>query len=232
MFSTAIITGLLLGLFRVPSAVAQPVNASNFIVKHLASGYFPHAKGDLSPFDVHAQFIGYSATTQSWLTGLNPASGNSDKDKAKMMTELAYAKSFDDNDPDMTGDLNSLLAAIAANSTALHRRQTSSTIQVSASHAVQWGSCAAFFSCISGTTCIFDLAIGTAPRSQCVARGGSNCCISWSTYNVVAGFFSTTWITCNNEVAEQGLSTASCQGFGGEAQGGDVCLSNRAKGCS
>ena len=229
MFSTAIITGVLLGFLQVPSVVAQPVNASNFIVKHIASDYFPHAKGDLSPFDVHAQFVGYSAMTQSWLAGLNPASGNSDKDKAKMMTECAYAKPFDDNDPDMTGDLNSLLAAIAGNSIALQRRQASA-FQVSASHAVQWGTCAAFFSCISGTTCIFDLAIGTAPRSQCVAQGGSNCCISWSTYNVVAGFFSTTWITCNNEVTE--LSTASCQGFGGEAQGGDVCLSNRAKGCT
>lgn len=231
MFSTAIITGVLFGLFQVPNVVAQPVNASTFIVKHIASDYFPNAKGDLSPFDVHAQFVGYNATTQSWLTDLNPASGNSDKDKAKMMTEVAYAKPFDDNDPDMTGDVNSLLAAIAGNSTALQRRQAS-TFQVATAHAVKWSTCAGVLSCLSGTTCSFNLNIGKAPRSQCQSQGGSSCCISWSTYNIRAGFFSSTWTTCNDEVTAQKRSTASCEGYGSSAQGGDVCLSNRAGGCT
>ena len=231
MFSTAIVTGLLLSLLQVPSVVAQPVNASSFIVKHTASDYFPNAKGDLSPFDVHAQFVGYSASTQSWLTGLNPASGNSDNDKAKMMTEVAYAKPFDDNDPDMTEDVNSLLAAIAGNSTALQRRQAS-TFQVATSHAVKWATCAGVYKCVTGTTCSFDLAVGKAPRSQCQSQGGSNCCISWSTYKVRVGFFSSTWTTCNDEVTAQGKSQASCEGYGSSAQGGDVCLSNRASGCT
>ena len=241
MFSTAIITGLLLGLFQVPSVVAQPVNASsvvaqpvnasNFMVKHTASDYFPNAKGDLSPFDVHAQFVGYNASTQSWLNGLNPASGNSDKDKAKMMTEIAYAKPFDDNDQDMTGDVNSLLAAIAGNSTALQRRQASG-FQVSTSHAVTWASCADVFSCLSGTRCPFILAVAGDPRSQCVSQGDSNCCISWSDINVKVGFFNSTWINCNDEVTTQGFSQASCQGYGSYSQGGDVCLSNRATGCT
>lgn len=231
MFSTAIITGLLLGLLQVPSVVAQPVNASNFIVKHTASDYFPNAKGDLSPFDVHAQFVGYSASTQSWLNGLNPASSNTDKDKAKMMTEVAYGKPFDDNDPDMTGDVNSLLAAIAGSSTVLQRRQASS-FQVDTSHAVTWAPCANVYNCLTGMSCSFDLAVGKAPRSQCVKQGDSNCCISWSTYNVRVDFFASTWTTCNDEVTAQRLSQASCQGYGSSAQGGDVCLSNRATGCT
>ena len=232
MFSLpAIIAGLLLGLAQIPSGVAQPFNASNFIIKHTASDYFPNAKGDLSPFDVHAQFVGYDGTTQSWLTGLDPASGNSDKEKAQMMTEAAYAKPFDPNDPDMTEDVNSLLATIAGNSTALQRRD-SSTFSVAAAHAVKWSTCAGVLSCLSGTTCTFSLDVGKAPRSQCQSQGGVNCCISWSNYNIRAGFFSATWTTCNDEVTAQKRSTASCEGYGSSGQGGDVCLSNRATGCT
>ena len=232
MFSTAIIAGLLLGTSQIPNGVAQPVDPSNFIVKHIASDYFPNAKGDLSRFDVHAQFVGYDSTTQSWLTALNPASGSSDEEKAKMMTEAAYVKPFDANDPDMAGDVDSLLAAIAGNSTALEKRASSSTFATATAHAVKWSTCAGVLSCLSGTTCSFSLAIGKAPRSQCQVQGSSTCCISWSDYNIRAGFFSAAWTSCNSEVIAEGLSKASCEGYGSSAQGGDVCLSNRASGCT
>ena len=231
MFAPAIITGLLLGASQIPSGVAQPVNASNFIITHVASDYFPNAKSDLSPFDVDVQFIGYNATTQAWLTGIDPASGSSDEEKAMMITAAAYAKPFDANDPDMTEDVNSLLAAIDGNASAVQKRDSSS-FKVVASHAVNWGVCAGIFSCLSGTTCALNIAIGKAPRSQCQSQGSSNCCISWSDYSVRAGFFSTTWTICNDEVDAQGLSNASCEGYGSSAQGGDVCLSNRASGCT
>ena len=232
MFSTAIIAGLLLSTFHVPTGVAQPVNPSSFIVKHIASDYFPDAKGDLSHFDVHAQFVVDDSTTQSWLTTLDPASGDSDEEKAKKLTEAAYAKPFDAEDPDMTGDVDSLLAAIAGNSTTHEKRQQQSAFAVATAHAVKWSSCAGVLSCLSGTTCSFNIAIGQAPRSQCQVQAKSTCCISWSNYNVRVGFFSSTWTICNDEVTAQGLSNASCEGYGSASQGGDVCLSNRASGCT
>lgn len=231
MFSSAIIPSLLLGLSQIHSSIAQPVNASSVTVTLAASDHFPHAKGDLSPFDVDVKYVGYNASTQSWLTSLNPASGASDEEKAMIMTEAAYAKPFDADDPDMTADVNSLLATIAGNATALEKRDGSS-FKVVAGHAVKWAACAKVFGCLSGSTCTFTLNVGKAPRSQCQSQGGSNCCISWSDYNVRVGFFSTTWTTCNDEVTAQQMSTASCEGYGSSSQGGDVCLSNRANGCT
>lgn len=231
MFSSTIIAGLLLGLSQIPSGVAQPVNSSDFIITHVATDYFPNAKSDLSRFDVDVRFVGYNPSTQSWLTGLDPASGNSDEEKAMMMTAAAYAKPFDANDPDMNEDVNSLLAAINGTATAVQKRDGSS-FQVATAHAVKWATCAGVLSCLSGTTCTFSIAVGQAPRSQCVAQGTSTCCISWSDYNVRAGFFSITWTTCNSEVNAQKRSLASCEGYGSSAQGGDVCLSNRANGCT
>ena len=240
MFSPTVIVGALLGLSQI--GVAQPVNATNsIIIKHIASDLFPNAKGDLSPFDVHVQYSGYDASTQSWLTGLNPASGTSDEEKAIIMTEAAYAKPFNANDPDMTEDVKFLLAAVAGNATALERRDSSS-FQLSTKHALNWAACSAFISCVTGTSCGLGIDIGEAPRSQCESHGGSSCCISWSNYNVRALFFSITWTTCNNEVDAQQKklkqrSSAqdpyySCEGYGSSAQGGDVCISNRATGCT
>lgn len=194
--------------------------------------YFPHTKSDSSPFNVDVQFVDYNAATQSWLTGLDPASNNNNEEKAKMITAAAYAKPFDANDPDMTEDVNSLLAAINSTVTVIEKRASSSTFQVVTAHAVAWSTCAGFMSCLSGTTCTFSVDIGQAPRSLCQAQGSSTCYISWSNYCVRAGFFSTTWTTCNSEVTAQKRSTASCEGYGSSAQGGDVCLSNRATGCT
>ncbi len=149
-----------------------------------------------------------------------------------MITAAAYAKPFDTNDPDMTEDVNSLLAAINGNVTVVQKRQAGSHFKIAAAHAVAWQTCSHLFACLSGDTCSFSVAIGQAPRSQCQAQGTSTCCISWSNYNVRAGFFSTTWTTCNDEVTAQKRSLASCEGYGSSAQGGDVCLSNRANGCT
>ncbi|KAL4892230.1 hypothetical protein BDV59DRAFT_180314 [Aspergillus ambiguus] len=232
MYSSAIIAGLF-GLYQMTSGVVLPARAeepAGFVVSLLASDYFPHSKGDLSPFDIDAYFANYDDDTKSWLTALDPHTGATDEEKARMLTEAAYAKKFDENDPDMAEDVQSLLAAVAGNpTTALTKR---SNFLTDSSHAVVWSACAAFFSCISGTTCTFDLQVNKAPRSHCEQHGGSNCCISWSTYNVRVGFFSTTWTACNNEVQAEHKTSASCEGYGSGDQGGDVCLSNRASGCT
>ncbi|KAJ7893559.1 hypothetical protein B0H13DRAFT_2339595 [Mycena leptocephala] len=131
----------------------------------------------------------------------------------------------------MVNDMQALLDTVAGETTSTAVDKRDSQFIVSTSHIVVWHTCAAFFSCVSGATCSFNLQIGQAPRSQCQNQGGQNCCISWSTYNVQAGFFSTTWTTCNQEVNDDGDSSASCEGKS-STQGGDVCLSNRATGCT
>ncbi|OBT56503.1 hypothetical protein VE04_03152 [Pseudogymnoascus sp. 24MN13] len=236
MTVSAIITVLLLALSQdfivaaIPAA-AIPAAANSVVVTHVASDYFPNAKGDLTRFDVDARYVGYSSETQSWLASIDPSSGKTDEEIATQLIEAAYAHAFNPLDPDMAADLTALLAAVAGSeppSTIEHR----SSFEVSVAHAVKWASCAGVFSCLSGTTCTFSLDIGKAPRSHCENQGGSNCCISWSNYNIRAGFFSTTWTTCNSEVQAEQKSDASCEGYGTNDQGGDVCLSNRANGCT
>ncbi|KAL9582187.1 MAG: hypothetical protein Q9212_003441 [Teloschistes hypoglaucus] len=248
MFSSTIIAGLLLGLSQIQGGLAQPVNtqsvnSSSFIINHSASDYFPDAKGDMSLFDVNVRFAGYNASTQSWLESLNPADATSDLDKAKMITAAAYAKPYDANDADMINDVDSMMAAIDGKPTTLvargfdlgfddlERRQLPRFV-VSAAHAVTWASCAGVYDCLSGKTCGLGFNPGKAPRSDCVQRGGSNCCISWSDYSVRVGFFTTAWTRCNQEVNAEHKVSASCEGYGGRGDGGDVCFSNRANGCT
>ncbi|KAJ9493168.1 hypothetical protein VN97_g57 [Penicillium thymicola] len=234
--SSTIITSLILGLSQLATGSALPpssIPATAFIVNHVAADYFPDSKADLSAFDVDVRFVGYSTTTEAWLSSLDPHSASSDEEKARMLTEAAYAKKYDENDPDMAGDVESLLAQVAGNVTVANKGlEKRSSFKTSAAHAVLWSVCGSVFSCISGTTCTFDQQIGRAPRSHCEQQGGASCCVSWSTYNVRAGFFSTTWTACNQEVQAEQKRSASCEGYGTGDQGGDVCLSNRASGCT
>ncbi|KAF8212924.1 hypothetical protein K438DRAFT_1416830, partial [Mycena galopus ATCC 62051] len=190
------------------------------VVTHKAADYFPHAVGDLSAWEISTRFTGYNSTMESWLASLNPHSGATDQDKAKTLMSVAFAKPFDPSDKDMVNDMQGLLDTVAGKTTSTAVDKRNSQFVVSASHIVLWHACAAFFSCVSGATCSFNLQIGQAPRSQCQSQGGQNCCISWSTYNVQAGFFSTTWNTCNQEVSDDGDTSASCEGKS-SAQGGD-----------
>ena len=232
MLSSAIIASLLLGFAKLHGGVAQPIDVEDsIIITHDTSDHFPDAIGDLSPFNVDVRYTGYDDATQEWLTSLDPASGTTDEEKARIITEAAYAKPFDANDPDMAADVDAMLATIAGNTTTIERRDGSS-FRTHAAHAVIWGACSTFFACVSGTTCTFSIDVSRAPRSECQSQGGQNCCISWSSYNLKVGFFSRTWTNCDEEVKDQGQTKRSCEGYGGRAQGGDVCLSNRANGCT
>jgi len=243
MFSSSFnFAAVILGLASVRIALASPAPApvnqfstdGGIVVTHKATDYFQNAVGDLSPWDISTRFTGYNASMESWLTSIDPHSAATDEDKAKALMSVAYAKAYDPTDRDMASDVQALLGAVAGKTTstavAIGDKRDSSFI-VSHSHIIVWHACAAFFSCVSGATCTFNLQTGKAPRSQCESQGGQNCCISWSTYNVQAGFFSTTWTTCNQEVTAEGDTSASCEGKS-NTQGGDVCLSNRATGCT
>jgi len=223
----------LLSMFQLVIAQPTATDQSSFIVEHYANDLFPHSKGNLSAWDVTVEFIGYNSSMQSWLTSINPAAGESDEYKAEMLLEVAYAKPFDQTDVDMVSDRESILAIVAGNTTtSLLKRQHETTFRVATAHAVAWTTCSTVLACLSGTTCTYSLDVGKAPRSKCQSKGGQNCCISWSTYHVRALFFQRTWTNCDQDVHDDGLYKASCEGYGSSTQGGDVCLSNRATGCT
>jgi hypothetical protein len=216
-----------------------------------ATEIFPYTKTSLEAFDVDAEIIGYNPSTQDWLSNINPSAGHDDEMKARLLIGASYAKPFDLTDDDMAQDLDDLLAAIAGNTTQsigvrhaalkgsvsdarnnIKAREGGTRYTVSTRHAVKWGTCSAVFSCLTGTTCSYKIDVGKAPRGKCESRGGQSCCVSWSTYHVRALFFQRTWTNCNQDVKDQGDAKASCEGYGGDANGGDVCLSNRASGCT
>ncbi|CEL03046.1 hypothetical protein ASPCAL04204 [Aspergillus calidoustus] len=70
-------------------AADQDLAASSFIVSLTAADYFPNAKGDLSPFDINTYFTNYNADTRSWLSALGSHTGDTDEDKARLLTEAA-----------------------------------------------------------------------------------------------------------------------------------------------
>ncbi|CAG8238278.1 unnamed protein product [Penicillium salamii] len=201
-----IIIGLILGLAQLIIGAALPMVETiktDFIVTHKASDYFPHSKSDLSDFDIDVHFVGYPEATASWLISLDPHTGATDEDKARILTEVMYAKKYNEKDIDMSEDVDLLLAHIAGytETKVLAKR---SWFRTSARHTVKWASCSAFFSCVSGVTCHFKLDVKRAPRSRCESHGGQNCCISWSNNNVRLAFFSATWTSCNREVRAEG----------------------------
>ncbi|KAJ7859835.1 hypothetical protein B0H14DRAFT_2577000 [Mycena olivaceomarginata] len=219
--------GVILGLASVRIAFASPSPApvnefatdGGIVITRKAADYFPHVVGDLSPWDISTRFTGYNSTMESWLTSLDPHSGATDEDKAKTLMSVAFAKPFDPSDKDMVDDMQALLDTVAGRTTSTAVAERDAQFIVSASHVVLWHACAAFFS----------LAKHRAASAR--ARAARTACISWSTYNVQAGFFSTTWTACDQEVSDDGDSSASCEGKS-STQGGDVCLSNRATGCT
>ncbi|KAG8528573.1 uncharacterized protein KY384_006260 [Bacidia gigantensis] len=240
MFPAAILAGLCLSasqLWSTTAAQPTPQDSTSFDIYHNVSALFPNSKSDLSRFDVDARFHGYNSSVQSWMTSLDPSTGSTDEQKAELVTAAAYAKPYDPTDPEMVQDVHDLLAAVNGTTAAITTRdlevRQGSRFILGAGHAVVWGACATFYSCISGTTCAFDVKIDQAPRSQCQQVAQSNCCVSWSTYKVRAGFFTSTWTTCDDEVKAQGKTEVSCEGYDGSgSQGGDVCFSNRPNGCT
>jgi len=237
MFSVSSKTAFLFfSLCGLSAVAAQPVDdsalsTSPFTVFHNAGDFFPHAKGNMSAYDLGVEFSGYNSSMKSWLTSIDPAVGATDEQKAEMLLSVAYAKPFDQTDEDMTNDRDELLATVAGNTTALAKR-AEVTYRTASTHAVVWSVCSGAMSCIAGYSCTFNTDIGKAPRSKCQAQGGQNCCVSWSSYTVKVGFFQRTWTNCNSEVTDEGMTKASCEGHGSSSQGGDVCLSNRATGCT
>lgn len=235
MIATVLAAALLGLAHAAPTTDILPDAGAGFLFNMSASSVFPNAKGDLSRFDVDAMFIDYPASTESWLRSLDPASATTDVEKAQMLTAAGYARSFDASDADMAGDVADLLNAVAGKASATEaslRPRASYSFTTSAAHAVIWHTCAAAFSCLTGVTCTRSITPNSVPRSECKHVGGQNCCVSWSDTKVKYFFYSRTYQSCNAAVNDDHLTKASCEGHGGSSAGGDVCLSNRATGCT
>lgn len=228
-----IILGLVLGLAHFSSSETLPnpldEDQSGFTISLIASDYFSNSTANLSMYDVVAYYSNYNANTTTWLKALDPHAGTTDEEKAKLLTEAAYAKKFDEQNSDMVEDIRSLLAAISGNA---RPPADLPAFQLSSRHSVIWADCAAFFACKCGKRCPFHLKTNRHPRSTCEQRNGSHCCISWSTYTINKWFFASTWTYCDSLVRNQGKERASCKGLGSSDERGNICLSNRAGSCT
>ncbi|KAB8274433.1 hypothetical protein BDV30DRAFT_208993 [Aspergillus minisclerotigenes] len=86
----------LLGFAWLQSTLASPIvstDSPNIIVTHRASDLFPEFAGDLGPFDVDVEYVGYEAETRAWLVALDPSSGNTDEEKAVFLTRQPMPRS-------------------------------------------------------------------------------------------------------------------------------------------
>jgi hypothetical protein len=190
---------------------------------------FPNSTADLSGFNLDVGYTNYNTTLfQQVANDLGNAGASPETKVAAAVSVLhgkEYRKGADDNYDEDFLRLSTMAAPELQGD--LAKRQY---IAWAAGHAINLVTCSAFLSCISGSTCGFYVTVGQAPRSRCESQGGENCCMSWSTYQVKVGFFQQTWTTCYNS---RPGNEESCEGYdNGSGQGGDVCFSNRANGCT
>jgi len=196
------------------------------------SDLFSDVTSPLSGFDLDVGYTNYNTTLfQKIADDLAAHKNNSLLDKLAAVVSVLYGKEYRQGiDPEMDEDFHRLNSTVhPGNYNSLDTR-ANAYVTWATSHAINLGTCAAFLSCISGTTCSFFVTIGKAPRSRCESQGGQNCCMSWADYNVQAGFFKVTWTTCYNS---RPADNESCEGHdNGSGNGGDVCFSNRSTGCT
>jgi hypothetical protein len=195
---------------------------------------FPGTAGDLSGFNVDVGYTNYNATLFDKI-----AHDLADADAAPAIKVAAAVSVLHGTEhrPGVSAQqdedhyrLLSLVDPVAYTMALGAHQPRSAYVQWATSHAISLVTCAGFLSCVSGTTCSFYVTINKAPRSRCESQGGQNCCLSWSTYNVKAGFFQATWTACYDS---RPGDTESCEGHDNDSgEGGDVCYSNRATGCT
>jgi hypothetical protein len=195
-----------------------------------AAKLFPGAATDLSGFNVDVGYTNYNVTLFDKVAhDLEDAHASPDAKVAAVVSAL-YGKEYRtgasaDHDED-----HHRLAVMANPSAHGALDERDSYVAWAAGHAINLVTCAGFLSCISGASCNFYVTVNQAPRSRCENQGGENCCMSWANYDVKAGFFKATWTTC---YSSRPSDTDSCEGYdNGGGNGGDVCFSNRATGCT
>jgi hypothetical protein len=190
---------------------------------------FPSSLADLSGFNLDVGYTNYNTTLFQQVADDFGNTAASPDTKVVAAVSVLHGKEYRKGvDAYQDEDFNRLSALVnpGVYSDLIQRQH----FTWATDYAINLVSCSAFLSCISGTTCGFDLTVDSAPRSRCESQGEQNCCISWSTYDVKADFFEYAWITC---YYSRPGDVDSCEGHDdGSGQGGDVCFSNRANGCA
>ncbi|KAI0555773.1 hypothetical protein F4679DRAFT_577897 [Xylaria curta] len=190
---------------------------------------FPDSPANLTGFNIEAGYTNYNETFfHNMANDLSPAAPL--ETRVGAVVGALYGKEYVESEPDMAEDFHRLFQ-MAHPVTAMDLIPSRNAYWTwSKNNAVSLAVCAGFMSCISGYTCNFYVTINQAPRSRCEVQGGQNCCMTWANYNVKAGFFSITWAQCYNSRPDD---NESCEGHdNGSGNGGDVCFSNRADGCT
>jgi hypothetical protein len=196
-----------------------------------ASDLFSNVPHPLSGFDINVGYTNYNKTLfQKVADDLAAHEKSSLLDKVATVLSVLYNKEYRHGiDPHMDEDYDRLSSTVRPENYSIGMR-ANPYITWATNHVIKLTTCAAFLSCISGTNCSFFVTINQAPRSRCESQGGQNCCMSWANYDVKAGFFKATWTTCYNSRPND---TESCEGYdNGSGNGGDVCFSDRASGCT
>ncbi|KAI1768965.1 hypothetical protein GGR53DRAFT_318119 [Hypoxylon sp. FL1150] len=190
---------------------------------------FPGTPANLSGFSIDAGYTNYNESFFHKVAD-DLAANSTIEAKVSAVVGALHGQEYLESNSDMLENYNRLLQMAHPGSAAALMARDNAYITWAKSHAIALGTCAGFLSCVSGSSCNFYVTINKAPRSRCENQGGQNCCMSWANYDVKAGFFKATWTTCYNSAPD---NTESCEGHdNGSGNGGDVCFSNRATGCT
>lgn len=236
----AVLAISLLGVAASASAAATGNDFVSFIsdergtpMAHVAvsmAKLFPTAAiANLTGFDLDVGYTNYNTTLfQKIANDLGNTKGTLES-KAGAVVSALYGKEFTFGDDSEMDEDYSRLATVAHPNFSLQARGFP-YITWATSNAIKLTTCAGFFSCISGQSCQFYVTVKHAPRSRCESQGGENCCMSWANFDVQAGFFKATWTSCFNRRPHD---KESCEGHDNHSgNGGNVCFSNRSKGCT
>jgi len=235
---------LFIGIVILSKAANVPSNGRPFVLftkdergtpmAHISipmAKLFPDVPYQLSGFDLD---VGYTNYNQTLFQRVAESLSNEDlsfNDKIATTVTVLYGKEYHKGaDTEMDTDFTRLYEAVHPSYFKQLDARSNAYVDWSRKYAINLVTCRAFLSCISGVTCGFYVTIDKAPRSRCESQGGQNCCLSWATYTVKAGFFQVTWTDCYNS---RPANVESCEGYdNGSGNGGDVCFSNRATGCT
>ncbi|KAI1777838.1 hypothetical protein F4818DRAFT_439160 [Hypoxylon cercidicola] len=194
-----------------------------------AAKLFPDTPADLSGFSIDAGYTNYNETFFHKMADDLVASSTLEV-KVSAVVSVLHGKEYLDSDSDMLENYSRLLQMAHPDTAKALIARNNPYFTWAKSHVISLTTCAGFLSCVSGSSCHFYVTVNKAPRSRCEVQGGENCCMSWANYDVKAGFFQATWSTCYNSAPD---NKESCEGHDNNSgAGGDVCFSDRAKGCT
>lgn len=197
------------------------------VVVHMEN-VFPGTSSDLAGFDLDVGYTNYNKTLFEKISSDLSNATSSYECKVAAIISALHGKEFEyGTHPEADEDYHRL--SDITHPHALKSRN-SPYWTWSDSYVISLPICDNYFNCITGVQCPFYVTIDKAPRSRCETQDGQNCCLSWSSYNVVASFFPTAWTTCYDLRSADNMSCQAHDNDSGE--GGDICFSSKNNNCT